>query len=211
MKVITVNCSPHEHGCTARALDEIDATLREEGIGAERFWIGSRPIMGCMGCGKCAELGRCFYGEDRVNEFVEMAGTADGFVFGAAVHYASPNGAAESFLDRAFFSASLSKRRVFRLKPAASVAAARRGGTTATFDALNKYPTISEMVVISSNYWNMIHGSEPEDAEHDEEGLQTMRVLARNMAWFLRIKEAGERAGVPLPKTERKVLTNFIR
>lgn len=211
MRVMTVNCSPHEHGCTARALDEIERTLAGEGVESERFWIGADPVMGCLGCGRCAELGRCFRGDDRVNDFVARAKEADGYVFGAAVHYASPNGAAESFLDRAFFSADLSKARPWRLKPAAAICVARRGGTTAALDAMHKYLTICESVVITSNYWNMVHGREAPDVEADAEGLQTMRVLARNMAWFLKIKEAGARAGIPLPKTERKILTNFVR
>ena len=210
MKVLLVNGSPNKNGCTNTALEEVANSLKNEGIEAEIFWIGNKPISGCIACRKCAEKGKCVI-DDAVNEFVDRADSVDGFVFGSPVHYAAAGGAITSFMDRTFFSAAMSGRRFFYLKPAACVASARRAGTTATFDQLMKYFTISEMPVISSRYWNMVHGSNPEEVKKDLEGLQIMRVLGRNMAWFLKCKEAGEKAGVPLPEREDIIFTNFIR
>ncbi len=210
MKVILVNGSPHEHGCTARALEEVAKALESCGVRSEVFWLGTEPISGCLGCGGCARAGKCVI-EDKVNEFLDLAAEADGFVFGSPVHYAGASGALTAFMDRAFYSDMCGRRRAFYLKPAAAVLSARRGGTTAAFDQLNKYFLISQMPVIASNYWNMVHGSVPAEVERDEEGLQIMRVLGRNMAWFLQCKKAGEQAGVPLPEKERKISTNFIR
>ncbi len=210
MKVILVNGSPHENGCTCTALRTVAKTLNEEGIETEIFQLGKQPLVGCTACGGCVQTGRCVF-DDRVNEFLDLAAGADGFVFGSPVHYASAGGAIVSFMDRAFFAGSNAKERPFYLKPAAAVVSARRAGTTAAFDQLNKYFTISQMPVISSRYWNMVHGTKPEDVEKDLEGLQVMRVLARNMAWFLKCKEAGAKAGVPLPEAEDTIRTNFIR
>ena len=148
---------------------------------------------------------------DRVNEFLDIAKDADGFVFGSPVHYAAAGGAITSFLDRAFYTDLCSGNQIFYLKPAAAVVSARRAGTTATFDQLNKYFTLSEMPVISSRYWNMVHGHTQEEVKKDLEGLQIMRVLGRNMAWFLKCKEEGIKAGVPFPEREETILTNFIR
>ena len=210
MKVLLVNGSPHQNGCTARALREVADTLAACGVESEIFWLGTDAIGGCRGCGGCAKAGKCVI-EDKVNEFAELAKDADGFVFGSPVHYAAASGNLTAFMDRLFFSDMCGRRRAFYLKPAAAVLSARRGGTTAAFDQLNKYFLISQMPVIASNYWNMVHGSRAEEVEQDEEGLQIMRVLARNMAWFLRCKQAAAEAGVPLPETERKRSTNFIR
>ena len=210
MKVILVNGSPHEKGCTCTALENVAKTLNEEGIETEIFQLGTKPLVGCTACGACVKTGRCVF-DDRVNEFLDLAEGADGFVFGSPVHYASAGGAIVSFMDRAFFAGSNSAKVPFYLKPAAAVVSARRAGTTAAFDQLNKYFTISQMPVISSRYWNMVHGTKPEDVASDEEGLQIMRVLARNMAWFLKCKEAGKKAGVPFPKREETIRTNFIR
>ena len=210
MKVLLVNGSPHPNGCTFTALEEVSGVLNAEGIETEIFQIGVKPLSGCIACGKCAKLGRCVF-EDRVNEFAEIAKDADGFVFGSPVHYASAGGAMTSFMDRLFYSDLCSRRRLFYLKPAAAVASARRAGTTVTLDQLNKYFMISEMPVISSRYWNMVHGSAPDEVRQDLEGLQVMRVLGRNMAWFLKCKEAGMKAGVPLPESEKRIFTNFIR
>lgn len=211
MKVLLVNGSPHKNGCTNTALEEIANTLNEEGIEAEIYHIGINPIAGCRGCGACAKLGRCVM-NDCVNEFVEKAKDFDGFVFGSPVHYAAACGAITSFMDRAFFMAFQSGRgEVFKHKPAAAVASARRSGTTATLDQLNKYFTISEMPVISGRYWNMVHGHTPDEVRQDLEGLQNMRILARNFAWHLKCQEAGKKAGVPMPKEEEIVFTNFIR
>lgn len=210
MKVLLVNGSPHEKGCTFTALEEVAKMLNAEGIATEIFHIGTKPISGCLACRKCAELGQCVL-KDRVNEFLDIAKVADGFVFGSPVHFASAGGAITSFMDRAFFSGMNSGKGTFYLKPAAAVVSARRAGTTATFDQLNKYFTISEMPVISSRYWNMVHGGKPEDVQKDLEGMQIMRILGRNMAWFLKCKEAAVKAGVPLPQREKTVFTNFIR
>ena len=210
MKVILVNGSPHVKGCTYTALDEVAKSLNKEGIETEIFHIGNKPVSGCIACKTCAKTGKCVV-DDKVNEFRELAAEADGFVFGSPVHYASAGGAVISFLDRVFYSDMCSGKRSFYLKPAAAVVSARRAGTTATFDQLNKYFTISEMPVISSKYWNMVHGHTPEDVQKDLEGLQVMRILGRNMAWFLKCKEAGSKAGVPLPEREESIATNFIR
>ncbi len=210
MRVLMVNGSPHEKGCTYTALTEIAETLNAEGIESEIFQLGTEPLAGCIACGHCGRTGECIF-DDKVNEFLELAGGADGFIFGSPVHYAAATGAITSFMDRAFYTDLRGARGLFYLKPAACVVSARRAGTTATFDQLIKYLTISQMPVISSRYWNMVHGATPEQVKQDEEGLQTMRILARNMAWFLRCKEAGARAGVPLPAQEEITFTNFIR
>lgn len=210
MKVLLVNGSPHKKGCTWTALNEVAKTLNEEGIETEIFWIGIKPLAGCTACNTCARTGRCMF-DDTVNEFLDIAKEADGFIFGSPVHYASATGAITSFMDRVFYTNMLAGRGIFAQKPAAAVVSARRAGTTATFDQLNKYFTISEMPVISSRYWNMVHGAQPDDVEKDEEGLQIMRILARNMAFFLKCREAGLRAGVHLPAQEKLVFTNFIR
>jgi len=210
MKVILVNGSPNEKGCTYTALVEVANTLNTEGIGTEIFQLGKKAITGCNACRSCMQLKRCIF-PDKVNAFNEIAQNADGFIFGSPVHYASACGAMTSFMDRVFFSAMLSGNQSFYLKPAAVVVSARRAGTTAAFDQLNKYLTISQMPVISSQYWNMVHGASPDDVKQDLEGLQIMRTLARNMAWFLKCKEAATNAGVPLPQRETRVATNFIR
>ncbi|MGB8308383.1 MAG: flavodoxin family protein [Methanoregula sp.] len=210
MKVLLVNGSPHKKGCTWTALSEVAKTLKKEDIEAEIFWIGSKPLAGCTACKSCAKTGRCMF-DDTVNEFLDIAQDADGYIFGSPVHFAAATGAITSFMDRVFYTNLQAGKQTFYLKPAAAVVSARRAGTTATFDQLNKYFTLSEMPVISSRYWNMVHGAKPEDVKKDLEGLQTMRVLARNMAYFLKCKEAGLKAGVQLPKREETVFTNFIR
>ncbi len=208
MKVLLVNGSPHENGCTFTALSEVAKALNAEGVETEIFHIGASPISGCRGCGACRKqkLGRCVI-DDIVNEFAEKAKEADGFVFGSPVHYASIGGSLAAFMDRFFYSAGKS----LRMKPAAAVASARRAGTTATLDIINKYFTISEMPVVSSRYWNMVHGSTPDDVLKDEEGVATMRVLGKNMAYLLKALEAAKAAGIPLPDPEPPVRTNFIR
>lgn len=210
MKVLLVNGSPHQNGCTHAALAEVAKTLNEEGINTEIFWIGAKPLSGCTACRTCAKTGRCKF-NDTVNDFLEIARVADGFVFGSPVHYAAACGAITSFLDRVFFTDSQSGKGSFHLKPAAAVVSARRAGTTAALDQLNKYFAISQMPVVSSQYWNMVHGAKPEDVAKDLEGLQTMRVLGRNMAFFLKCKEAGLKAGIPPPIQEKRISTNFIR
>lgn len=210
MKVVLVNGSPHASGCTYTALEEISKTLVEEEIETQVFQIGTKPLSGCIACGTCRETGRCSF-SDRVNEFLDVAGDFDGFVFGTPVHYGSAGGAMTSFMDRAFYTDRCFGSELFRLKPAACVVSARRAGTTATFDQLNRYLTLSEMPVIPSRYWNIVHGSIPDEVRQDLEGLQMMRTLGRNMAWFLKCKEAGIKAGVALPRQEERIFTNFIR
>ena len=209
MKVLLVNGSPHEKGCTYTALSVVAETLNKEGIETEIFHIGAEPISGCRGCGACRKqkLGKCVV-DDIVNVFGEKAKEADGFVFGSPVHYASAAGSLLAFMDRFFYSAG---KDTLRLKPAAAVASARRAGTTATLDILNKYFTISEMPVVSSRYWNMVHGSRPEDVYMDEEGMAVMRTLGRNMAFLLKALEAAKSAGIEFPEQEPNVRTNFIR
>lgn len=206
MKVLLVNGSPHKHGCTNRALEEVARALNDNGVETEIFAIGNVKG-GCLACAACGKLGKCVQ-EDSVNAFAEKAKTADGFVFGSPVYYASPSGAMISFMDRLFYSAS--KEMAF--KPAAAVASARRAGTVATFDVLNKYFTINNMPVVSANYWNGVHGANnaPTDVEKDEEGLQTMRLLGNNMAWLLRCIALGKEQGLQ-PQRENKIRTNFIR
>ena len=205
MKVLMLNGSPHEFGCTYTALNEAAKALNEQGIETEIVWLGKDPIEGCRGCAACRKLWKCVV-DDKVNEFMEKATEADGFIFGSPVHYASAGGAIVAFMDRLFYSSS----RKLAYKPAACVVSCRRGGASATFDVLNKYFTINHMPVVSSNYWNEIHGNTAEEAMQDVEGMQTMRVLGKNMAWLLKCIEAGKAAGIE-PEKEKKILTNFIR
>lgn len=206
MKVLMLNGSPHTHGTTYTSLKQIGETLKAEGIDYEIFQIGTNPIRDCLGCGQCNENG-CTFSDDTVNAFIEKAKQADGFVFGTPVYYAHPSGRILSFLDRVFYSSSS----YFSFKPGASIAVARRGGTTASFDVLNKYFGISQMPVVSSTYWNNAHGTNSEEAIKDEEGMQIMRNIGHNMAWMLKCIEAGKNAGVKLPATERGARTSFIR
>jgi len=210
MKVILVNGSPHIQGCTYTAICEVAKTLTEEGIDTEVFHIGNEPISGCIACGTCRKIGHCAI-TDSVNVFLEKAKDADGFIFGSPVHYAAASGAMTSFMDRVFYADLCSAGGAFYLKPGACVVSARRAGTTAAFDQLNKYFTLMQMPVVSSQYWNMVHGSNPDQVRQDAEGLLIMRTLGRNMAWFLKCKQAGASAGVPLPKREARISTNFIR
>ena len=211
MKVLLINGSPNKNGCTYTALDEIRKTLAAEGIEADFFWLGKKPIGGCIGCCMCAQKSKCVF-DDKVNEFTALAHGYDGFIFGSPVYYAGINGSLMSFMDRVFFSASRQDPHPFRHKPAAAVVSARRAGTTSAIDQLNKYFLHQQMPIVTSRYWNMVHGSTPEDVAQDLEGLQIMRVLARNMAWMLKLIEAGKLAGVPLPKQEEvRMSTSFIR
>lgn len=211
MKVLLINGSPHQKGCTCTALEEVAKTLREEGVEADFYWIGNQPIRGCIGCYACAKNRKCVF-DDKVNEFTALARDYDGFVFGSPVFYSGMNGSLMSFMDRAFFSASRQEPHPFQFKPAAAVVSARRAGTTSTLDQINKYFLYGQMPVVPSRYWNMVHGNSPEEVKQDEEGLQIMRTLGRNMAWLLKLKEAGEKMGVPLPEQEAtRISTNFIR
>ena len=205
MKVLLINGSPKREGNTAVALREVAKTLEEEGIETELIQVGHLDIRGCIACGKCSSAGRCVF-DDIVNEVNAKFAEADGLVIGSPVYFASPAGTMLSFLDRLFYSAPFDKS----MKVGAAVAVARRGGTSATFDALNKYFTISNMPVVSSQYWNSVHGRLPGEAQQDAEGLQTMRQLARNMAFLIKSISLGkEKFG--LPANEERVSTNFIR
>lgn len=206
MKVLLVNGSPRAKGCTYTALSEVARILEQEGIEAEIFQLGAKPVQDCIACGKCSELHKCVF-DDVVNELIEKAKGADGFVFGSPVYYAHPSGRIQSVLDRAFYAGSYA----FAGKPGASVVSARRGGTAASFDVINKYFGISAMPVVSSTYWNMVYGKTPDEVRQDEEGMQTMRNLARNMAYMLKCFEAGQKAGIEAPVMERTHWTNFIR
>jgi len=205
MKVLMINGSPEKDSCTNRALTEIATTLKAEGVDSEIINIGRETIRGCFACNGCAKLGKCVH-EDIVNQVASRLDEFDALVVGSPVYYASGNGTVYAFLDRLFYSAG-SK---LHYKPAAAIAVARRAGTTATLDTLNKYFTISEMPIVSSTYWNMVHGFTPADVEKDLEGLQTMRNIGHNMAWLLRCIEAGKKAGVAAPATERGAWTHFI-
>lgn len=206
MKVILVNGSPREKGCTYTALCEAQKVFEENGVEADIFWIGNMPLSGCIACGACRELGACAF-DDSVNTFVELAGEADGFIFGTPVHYAAASGAITSFMDRAFYSGKAN----LVGKPAAAIASCRRGGASAAFDQMNKYFTISAMPIVSSNYWNQVHGNSPEETLKDEEGIQTVRLLAKNMSWLLKCIELGKQNGIPFPEQPAKITTNFIR
>ena len=211
MKVLLFNGSPHKNGCTYTALEEISKTLKEEGIESEIYQIGIKPLTPCRGCYACSKLGRCVINDDDVNNFVEYARNFDGFVFGSPVHYGSADGGITAFLDRAFFVNYTGSKKAFEHKPGAAIVSARRAGTTAALDQLNKYFAITQMPMITGRYWNMVHGASADEVKQDLEGMQNMRILARNMAWFLKLKEAGEKAGIPMPKQEEIVYTNFIR
>lgn len=207
MKVLLLNGSTRKNGCTFTALLEVAKTLNEENIETDILQMGSTTIHDCIACGKCSKLKKCVFNDDIVNTLIEKAKTADGFIFGSPVYYAHPTGQIQAVLDRAFYAATS----VFEHKPAATVISARRGGTTASFDVLNKYFTISQMPIVSSTYWNMVHGKTSDEVKQDLEGLQTMRNLARNMAYILKCMELGKQNGITAPKAERQHWTNFIR
>ena len=202
-KVLLLNGSPHAKGCTAAALDEMVKIFSEEGIETETVQIGSKAIRGCLGCNRCGSLGKCVF-DDLVNEVAPKFEAADGLVIGSPVYYGSPNGTILSFLDRLFYSTPFSKH----MKVGAAVVSCRRGGNTASFDALNKYFSISSMPIAASTYWNMVHGFTAEDVAKDLEGLQTMRNLAKSMSFLIKVISDGkEKYGCPEP--ERGVFTSF--
>ncbi len=207
MKVLLINGSPHKNGCTYTALTEVTKPLNESGIETEILHIGTNAIRGCIGCGQCVGKGVCIFNDDMANEIIQKAKEADGFIVGSPVYYASPNGSLISLLDRVFYAGKAN----FVHKPAAAIVSARRGGTTASLEVINKYFTFAQMPLVSSTYWNMVHGSKPEDVLQDAEGLQTMRNLGRNMAWLLKCIEAGKEKGIALPQSETNNRTNFIR
>ena len=202
MKVVLINGSPHRKGNTFIALSEVAGALEKEGVQTEIIQLGINAVQGCIACNKCAELGHCVFQDTLYNQVREALQEADGIVVGSPVYYAGPNGALCALLDRVFYSCS----ELLAYKAGASVAVCRRGGASATFDRLNKYFTILNMPVVSSQYWNSVHGMRPGEATEDAEGLQTMRMLGRNMAWLLKGVKREER-----PEPELRVMTNFIR
>ncbi|MGN1002721.1 MAG: flavodoxin family protein [Oscillospiraceae bacterium] len=206
MKVLLLNGSTRQNGCTHTALTEVAKAIQAEGLETELVWLGSQPAQDCVACGSCARTGRCVF-DDMVNTLAEKAAASDGFVFGTPVYYAHPSGQVLAILDRLFYSGA----RHFAGKPGAAVASARRAGTTASLDAMNKYFTIAQMPVVSSTYWNMVHGTSPQEVLQDAEGLQTMRNLGRNMAWLIKCIRAGRDSGLTPPAIERGAWTNFIR
>lgn len=209
MKVLLINGSPKEKGCTYTALALVAESLENNGIETETVNVGNAPIRGCIGCGTCFKSGsgKCIFDDDIVNTVIEKAKEADGFVVGSPVHYAAASGAITSLMDRVCYAGGKN----LALKPAATVVSCRRGGASATYDQLNKYFGILNMPIVSSNYWNMVHGNTPEEVLKDEEGVQTMRQLGRNMAWLLKAIELGKANGIVPPAPEAKIKTNYIR
>lgn len=211
MKVLMLNGSSNAKGCTYTALSEIGKVLNDENIDFEIFQMGAKPVRDCIGCNKCNGES-CIFTDDNVNEFVQKAYEADGFIFGTPVYFAHPSGRILSFLDRAFYSNGKDELyEAFAYKPAAGVASARRGGTTAAIDALNKHFGIAQMPTVGSTYWNMVHGQKPQEVVKDLEGMQTMRNIGRNMAWMIKCFASGKENGIALPATETVYATNFIR
>ena len=208
MKVLLVNGSFHKDGCTYTALKEIEKTLNSHGIETEIFQTGSLEIKDCCGCGLCRKQknNKCVF-NDIANELIEKAKECDGFVFGSPVYFAHPSGRIISLMNRAFYAG----KKNFMFKPAAAIASARRAGTTATLDVLMKHFTISNMPVVPSTYWNMVHGNNPDEVKQDLEGLQTMRNIGNNMAWMLKSFEIAKNSGIMPPTQEEQVRTNFIR
>ncbi|NLL63590.1 MAG: flavodoxin family protein [Ruminococcaceae bacterium] len=207
MKVLLINGSPRQHGCTFTALSEVANALNLNEIETEIYWIGNKPIAGCISCRTCAKTGKCSI-DDQVNELKLRLSEVDGIVIGSPVYYAGGAGSLIAFLDRLFYSGATDS---LAGKPGAVVVSCRRGGATATFDQLNKFFTISNMPIVPSNYWNQVHGNTPEETKQDLEGLQTMRVLGGNMAWLIKCIEAGKKQGIKYASTEQKIRTNFIR
>lgn len=205
MKVMLVNGSPNKEGNTSLVLKELEKTFTKNDIEVETFWIGNKAISGCLGCGKCIGKDRCII-NDVVNDFLEKADSCDGFIFAAPVHYASINGSMASFMDRVFYG----KPTLFKGKVAAAVTICRRAGGVAAFDRLNKYFTYSSMAVATSNYWNGVFGLNPGDVLKDEEGMQTMRILANNMSWIMKCVKCGKDNGIEFPKMEKKIFTHYI-
>ena len=206
MKVLLLNGSPHEKGCTFTALGQIAQALALDGVDSEILWLGTDPVKSCVACGGCRKAGKCVF-DDIVNVVSMKMETCDGLIIGSPVHYAGASGQATAVMDRLFYSSTAK----LRYKPGAAIVSARRGGTTAAFDQLNKYFTIAQMPVVSSRYWNMVHGNTPEEVMQDEEGVAIMRTLGHNMAWLLKCIEAGRAAGLGEPTKAPPGWTNFIR
>lgn len=205
MNVLLINGSPNAHGCTFTALNEIAGELKKNDVEFTHLHIGNQAIRPCIACGKCKDSGYCIFKEDKVNEAIDLLKAADGVIVGSPVYYAGPNGSLCAFLDRLFFL----KSEKYKFKPAASIVSCRRGGASASFDRLNKYFTISSMPIVSSQYWNAVHGTKPEEVRQDLEGLQIMRTLGVNMAWLLKCIELSKKE-LPYPIHEKRIGTNFI-
>lgn len=210
MKVLLVNGGPHPNGNTQAALMEAARQLEAEEITTKIFWLGNEAIAGCRACFACGRLGKCAV-DDSVNVFLEKSAEADGFIFGSPVHWGGASGALTSFMDRLFYADLVGGGNRFYLKPAAAISTARRAGTTATWDQLNKYFGLMQMPIVTSQYWNLVHGGPGGQVEQDAEGLQTMRTLARNMAFMLKCKQTALEHGVVMPEREQTKFTNFIR
>lgn len=206
MKVLMLNGSSKTNGCTYTALTEVGKRLESHGVETELFQIGTQPVAGCIACGACKGSASCIF-DDKVNEFVAKMHETDGMIIGSPVYYASASGQVTAFLDRAFYVGGS----YMDGKPGAALVSCRRGGASAAFDQLNKYFSISNMPIVTSNYWNQVHGNTPEEVMQDEEGMQTLRILADNMAWLLQCIEAGKKSGICVPDRETKIRTNFIR
>ncbi len=207
MKVLLFNGSTRKNGCTYTSLSEIAKTLNDAGIDTEILQMGVSSIRDCIGCGGCEGKGHCVFNDDMVNEWIDKAKDSDGFIFGTPVYFAHPTGQIQVIMDRMFYAGG----EYFTHKPGAVVVSARRGGTTASLDTLSKYFGVSQMPMITSTYWNMVHGNTPDEVNQDNEGMQTMRNLGRNMAWFLKCIEAGKNQGINAPIAETDSWTNFIR
>lgn len=207
MKVLMINGSPHKNGCTNAALEIIADELKNQGIESEIVWIGTGAVHSCMGCGYCHKNGKCVHDDDIVNEIAAKARVADGYIFGSPVHYASPAGSMVALMDRLFWSVGGD----MKYKPAASIVSARRAGTTAAYDVLNKYIGINNMIQVPATYWNMVHGACAGDVAKDEEGVSVMRAIGSNMAWLLKLLQNTKGTNLEKPVEIKKARTNFIR
>lgn len=207
MKVLMLNGSPHKDGCTKAALSIIAEELKNQDVESEIIWLGNGPVRGCIGCGSCKRGNGCVFNDDSINAIGEKLKSADGYIFGAPVHYASPGGAMVSAMDRLFCAYGSN----LRFKPAACVVSARRAGTTASYDVLNKYLGINSMIQVPSTYWNMVHGSRAEEVYEDKEGVSVMRAIGSNMAWILKLLENAKGTDLEKPVIIPKERTNFIR
>ena len=205
-KILFINGSPNENGCVSTAMDTVIEVLNNNGVDTEKIWLGKKAMPDCMACMKCQETGKCVF-QDQVNEIGAEIDSISGIVVGSPVYYGGPNARLTSFLDRLFFSVPDDK---FNGKLGASIVSCRRGGASAAFERLNQYFLMENMHIVSSQYWNQVHGFTPEDVRKDEEGLQTMRTLGRNIVWLIKLIEKGENSGLAVPTHEEKVFTNFI-
>ncbi len=206
MKVLLINGSPRKASCTRTALEEVANSLKAEGVDSTLVSVGTNAIRGCIACGKCIKTGYCIFKDAPVNEWIDLMKDCDGLVVGSPVYYAAPNPSLCAALDRMFYY----KSGPYAYKPGAAIVSCRRAGSTAAIDCLQKFFTIAEMPIVSTQYWPQVHGNTPEEVRQDAEGMQTMRVLGRNMAWLMKCIEAGK-GTVPMPQREERAWTNFAR